>query len=192
MNKYKNTIITLLAIGVLIAVGIHVSNTNKNRENNRDIDKGPMHVEVVKTEAGEEEIELDRPLSQSFSNALSNAETSTSSTSETNSVTYVAKKTFTNVIETIVKPFTLGFYYFDTINKHGIEKCIPTTSDSDEEEDFPEYNKDNFKLTNIEFKDRSVYLHVDADESPKKTCAKILQFKDFKNTLYDAVHVIVE
>ena len=192
MNN-KNSLVTLLAIVVLIGVGVYVYATNQNRENNRDVDTGVVHTEVVKTEIGEVEIELDRPLSQSFSNAVSNTETTPTQTTETNSTKkYFAQNTIQNVVEAVVRPFTLGFYYFDTINDNGIEKCSAQNRNDIDEKDLPNYDAENFTLTDIEFKDRSVYLHVEADEVPEKICAQIIQFQEFKNSIYDAIHVIVK
>ncbi len=184
MNTYKNTIISLLAVAVLVGVAIYLF---KDKQKNNPKADAPVFVEVVQTESGEEEIELDRPLSQSFSNALSNNQQTSSSVATSQSSQTTAQK----VVTAITKPFMLGFYYFNTINKYGVEECTPRDS-TDSEEEFPEYTKENFRLTDVSFSDNKAYLFVDADESPEKICAQVLIFKNITTSVFDAINVIVE
>jgi hypothetical protein len=189
--KHANTLLTILAVLVLLGVGYYL--LQEKKEANYEPEK--TYTEIVENIDGEtQEIELDHPLTESFSNSKSNTETSRVSAetpSNDSELGTASKNVFNKVIKTITKPFTLGFYYLDTINKHGIDKCIAGKTDSDDDEDFPEYNEDNFKLKEISFVGNTVYLQVDADDIPKKACATIVQFKDFKTNLYDAVHVVV-
>lgn len=186
--KHANTLLSILAVIVLAGVGYHV--IKQNKEYTKDTEK--TFVEEVIDENGEtQEVELEYPLTESFSSAGSNVE---------NNLVIVKnnaqKQQYSVVKNTLYKaaatPFTFGFYYLDTINKHGIDKCKLSDDDTDDSEDVREYTNDNFKLSEISIVGKTAYLTVDADEAPKKTCASIVYFKDFKDTLFDAIHVIVK
>lgn len=188
MKNLRNTIVTILAAVILVIVGMHLSKENKKRNIPENMDE-PMFVEVVTTEKGEIEIESEKPLIESFSNAVSNAnfvDTSRVDKPKTSSL-----KVINNPVEKKSKPFTFGIYFLDVLNKHGAEKCTSLEKGVGHEK-LPKYNEDNFKLEDISIVDNSVYLFVDAEESPKSTCATIVEFKNMTSNIYDAIRVIVE
>lgn len=147
MNK---TFTTLLAVLVLLVVGIYLFN-QKNKEPQEPT---TIYTETVVDESGEEvEINLDRPLTESFSNAVSN---NTSDKPQTVAVhTPTTYPVVEYVAETLARPFILGFYYFDTINKKGIDRCKPKINQTEKEkEKFPKYDEDNFILENVLIEDK--------------------------------------
>jgi len=134
------TITSLIAIIVLFAVGIYLAKDANKRSALEET--AETFIEVVNTEEGEIEIETDRPLTESFSNPFSNKKLAREKAAEQkNNYAYRAQKVVTTVVDTITKPFTLGFYYLNNINKKGVEKCtLSDLSREDVSKDIPEYD----------------------------------------------------
>lgn len=177
-----NTWTTILAIVVLLLVGIYTLRTRPDTT----LDSEPTtYTEVINGE----EVTLNYPLVESFSNPTSNSLVARSKATNNTSrnTTFVS-----NVVAAVAKPFTLGFYYFDNIKKKGLENCNGRDITGESEAlEFPEYTEENFRLTSIDVHDRAAYLYVDADESPEGLCAYITQYETITNDLLDAIHVVV-
>ena len=173
--KKTNTWFTIIAVVILGLVGMYLLNKNKSPEI-------VTYLEVIDGE----EVTLDYPLVESFSNPESNKQADVTST---NSSKILA--TVNHVVETVKKPFILGFYYVDNFKDFDLQPCQSLNGSKVRDAEFPEYNVDNFKLTDVSFENNSAYLYVEADEIPKKICAQILQFNKLTNTLFDAIHVVI-
>ncbi|MCA9352662.1 hypothetical protein KC901_00585 [Patescibacteria group bacterium] len=172
--KKIDTWITIIAALVLIAVGIYLLHKNNDA-------KDTTYVEVIDGE----EVVLDHPLTESFSNAESNKESKKQQKKGSqvySGVTHVAQK--------IAEPFILGFYYLKNFAHHDDVPC--DLSAQPDEVEFPDYDEDNFELTDVTFGDNSAYLFVDADESPDGICARIQQFSNIPTNPLKAIHVIVD
>ena len=169
MNK-ANTWMTIIAILVLVGVGIYLIKENKEPEET-------TYVEVIDGE----EVVLNYPLTESFSNAASNKKDDNKIGAATTSS---SPSVFSHVVETMARPFTLAFYYLSNINKEGPEGC-----NTDEEVTYPdEYD---FELTDTIVYNDSAYLFVDAEESPENICSHIMEFNSFTSNFLKAVKVIV-
>ncbi|MFT6361166.1 MAG: hypothetical protein ACJAV6_000578 [Candidatus Paceibacteria bacterium] len=177
--KKRDTLITISAVVVLGLVGFHAWQKNQSPEDQ-------IFVEVIDGE----EIALGYPLVESFSNPESNRE-SNKQIAGASTGSSIVTKTITKVVETIKQPFVLGFYYADNFKDLDLETCQSLNDEQVREVDFPEYDENNFKITDVSFAHNSAYLYVEADEIPKKICAQIVQFNKLTDTLFDAIHVIV-
>ena len=175
--KKANTWITIVAVLVLAAVGLYLLQENKAPEEK-------TYVEVIDGE----EVVLNHPMTESFSNAESNKKNTQQVAGASTSVGSIAKK----VAQKIAEPFILGFYYLKNLNGENLDTCEITSEDELETVEYPDYNEDNFKLTDLTFADDSAYLFVEADESPEGVCANISMFENLSNSFFKAIHVVVQ
>jgi len=179
MKKTTNTIVTIVALLLLGATGLYML-TDKDSQHDHD-----HPHEYFETIAGEEVV-LDVPLTESFSNEASNRRVAEEAA--------IAKNTSSSfpgyVKDTVVKPFTLGLYYLK--NFENVSQCATARTSSDSSEEAIEYNEDTFKLTDVEIKDKDIYLYVDAQETPDSLCATVVTFKKFTSNIANAIHVVVD
>jgi hypothetical protein len=179
MNKSINMIITILALVILVGTVFSLIN-NKDR----NIPETTERVEIIDGK----EVVLDHPLTESFSSEKSNRESG-----ESKAQVATTSNSFTNYVkDTVVKPFTLGFYYLKnfTGNKT-IADCTLLNKTNEEDRENIEYNVENFRLNNIQIQNKEFYLFVDADEVPKDLCAQVIQFKTYTSDIANAIHVII-
>ncbi|MCA9352386.1 hypothetical protein KC866_03295 [Patescibacteria group bacterium] len=178
--KNTNTWLTIVAVVVLALVGWYVIDSQQDSEK-------ITYTEVINGE----KVELDYPLIESFSNAESNTDTNNGAPQVAGVSTSVGSSVVNAVVQTITKPFIFGLYYLKNINDLGLDACTVAGGD-DTNIEFPDYDEDNFQLTDVEVKNNTAYLFVDADESPKDLCAYVLPFNNMTNPLFDAIHVVVD
>lgn len=182
----KNYLITLLAVVLLIGTGIYWLQTSPSApEYNAPSASEEKYIEIVDGE----EVALDTPLTQSFSNAESNKNIiNTKQNTATSSVLAQVKD---QVTTRIIQPLVIGIYYLDTIQKNGFEACSYSGSQSTESSEINEYISDEFEITSIEKSIDQVFVFIDAEKIPEKTCARLLQFRDLTTAMYDHVHIFV-
>lgn len=181
----KNTITTIIALLVLGFAGYYVMN------NRTTTDVQEPRIEVINGE----EVEIDYPLTESFSNAESNKEVliAKESNNENNTTSYGrAKSSIATTVKKVFKPLTLGFYYLNNLGNDGFENCSISGINTKDSGENKKYTPENFTLTDVTVADDSAYLYVDAQNQPEDLCAQIIQFKEYRNEFFEAVHVIVQ
>ena len=180
----KKHIRTIIAAIILVIIGIYLINQGQRRN---DADAPSPRTEIINGE----EVTLDYPYVESFSNATSNAQAGSSSGASsrggTATTSYAAQ-----AINAVTAPFTLGFYYLKNIAEIGLDGCVDQEVDGEDDDvDFPDYDEDNLTVTSVDFVGKSAFLFVDVDEEPEGLCATLFQHNAIPTNIIDAIHVIV-
>ncbi len=175
-----------LIVAVVLFSGIGISTIKNNAPEKKNI--SPVTIEVI----DDEEFTVDPPFIPSFSNAESNKKVSTTKPQVVTTSLSSSKKTKNPVtpnVNTFVEPLEIGFYYLDTINKQGIDACslVDESSTSSQSSDL---DLGDLEIQNFEVREGSAYLFVKAENIPKKTCAKIVEFKKSTNNIFKSINII--
>lgn len=174
-----NNIITGIAVLVLILIGIYFISQSKSDNSSEGF------VALVD---GEEMI-LDYPIVESFSNALSNREAEDQKKIESKKAQTYRLDSIGNTPQISAQPFVLGLYYIDTIlKKGGVEYC---TGRPTKDGEYVLYDsRSDYTLTSVSIADNQAYLFIDAEYIPNNLCAYMMQFKDLSTNVFKGIHLI--
>lgn len=184
----KNYIATGLALVLLVGTGIYWFTFNSSSKNYDDNRAGEERIEIIDGE----EVVLETPLTESFSNAESNRKAKLATTNKPNNRYQSAKKA---VVEVVTKSFFMGIYYAQTLRDNGFDACTSTGKEASEDDrEFSEYldTDKEVEFTKIEKILGQIFVYVQADSVPDKTCVRIIQPKESETIDSEPIHFIVE
>lgn len=182
-----NYIATIAALVLLVGTGIYwFNNSPAGPELNNQPVSEEKRVEVINGE----EVILETPLTQSFSNAESNkiAENKKQSSKGANNINYAYAK---DVVKKVTKPFVVGMYYLENI-KRGFDKCALSSQGKDEKTLEEKIKEDGeFELLAVHKNLNESLVFTSAESSSETTCLRIIKFN--KNVAgINPIHIFVK